>query len=93
MSGPAVRHTTSMSSTEGESQLRELLDDVVRTRSDYRRELQGRAGSTELGRSREAALRALELYATALTDRRWPIPPRMHQDLQLLRALCGHRRM
>jgi hypothetical protein len=72
--------------------LQRLLADVVRTRDDHRRELQRRAGSPELGQSREAALDALEVYVAALNERRWPIPPRMHQDLRLLRALCGHRR-
>jgi hypothetical protein len=75
-----------------EVDLKQLLSDVVRTRDEHRRELQRRAGSPELAQSREAALEALEVYVAALDDRRWPIPPRMHQDLALLRALCGHRR-
>jgi hypothetical protein len=76
-----------------DAELQQLLADVVRTRDQHRRELQGRAGSPELGQSREAALEALEVYAAALDERRWPIPPRMNQDLRLLRALCGHRRV
>jgi hypothetical protein len=75
-----------------DTDLQQLLADVVRTRDEHRRELQRRAGSPELGQSREAALEALEGYVAALNDLRWPIPPRMHQDLRLLRALCGHRR-
>ena len=75
-----------------DADLQQLLADVVRTRDEHRRELQRRAGSPELGQSREAALEALEVYVAALNDRRWPIPPRMNQDLRLLRALCGHRR-
>jgi hypothetical protein len=79
-----------MSSPEADLQL--LLADVVRTRDEHRRELQRRAGSPELAQSRELALDALESYVAALNELRWPIPPRMHQDLRLLRALCGHRR-
>jgi hypothetical protein len=75
-----------------DTDLQQLLAVVVRTRDEHRRELQRRAGSPELGQSREAALDALEDYVAALNERRWPIPPRMHQDLRLLRALCGHRR-
>jgi hypothetical protein len=75
-----------------DTDLQQLLAVVVRTRDEHRRELQRRAGSPELAQSREAALDALEDYVAALNDRRWPIPPRMHQDLRLLRALCGHRR-
>ena len=75
-----------------DSGLQQLLAEVVRTRDEHRRELQRRAGSPELGLSREAALDALEVYVAALTERRWPIPPRMNRDLQLLRALCGQRR-
>jgi len=72
-----------------DAELRLLLDNVLRTRDRHRRELQGRAGSPELSLAREAALEALEMYAAALEERSWPIPQRMHQDLQLLRALCG----
>jgi hypothetical protein len=78
-----------MSSPDDDLQL--LLADVVRTRDEHRRELQRRAGSPELGQSREAALEALENYVAALNELRWPIPPRMHQDLRLLQALCGRR--
>jgi|tagenome__1003787_1003787.scaffolds.fasta_scaffold20484695_2 hypothetical protein len=73
-----------------DAQLRQLLEDVLRTRDKHRTELQGRAGSPELSLAREAALDALEMYVAALEERRWPVPQRMHQDLQLLRALCGH---
>ena len=74
-----------------DTRLRQLWEDVVRTRDEHHKDRQGRAGSAELGQSREAALVALEEYVAALNDRRWPIPPRLHQDLRLLRALCGHR--
>ncbi len=70
--------------------LRRMLAEVIRTRDAHRRELQKRAGSPELTLAREEALGALETYTTALAERRWPVPPRMLQDLQLLRALCGH---
>ena len=68
-----------------------LLAEVVRTRGEHRVELQRRGGSPEQAVSREAALEALEAYVAALNDRSWPVPPRMHQDLRLLRALCGQR--
>jgi len=71
--------------------LQQLLAEVVRTRDEHRVELQRRGGSPEQAVSREAALEALEAYVAALHERSWPIPPRMHQDLRLLRALCGHR--
>jgi hypothetical protein len=73
-----------------EPQLRHLLADVMRTRDVHRAEQQKRAGSPELTVARQAALGALESYTAALTERRWPIPPRMLQDLRLLRAICGH---
>jgi hypothetical protein len=91
MSGPADS-PTSNGTAHPDADLQLLLAVVVRTRDEHRRELQRRAGSPELAQSREAALEALEEYVAALNDRRWPIPPRMHQDLRLLRALCGHRR-
>jgi hypothetical protein len=71
--------------------LHALLADVVRTRNEHRLELQRRGGSPEQALSREAALEALEAYVAALTARSWPVPPRMHQDLSLLRALCGRQ--
>jgi hypothetical protein len=71
-------------------ELRRLLANVLRTRDKHRTQLQGRAGSPELSLAREAALEALEEYVAVLEQRRWPVPHRMHQDLQLLRALCGH---
>ena len=71
--------------------LQQLLAEVVRTREEHRVELQRRGGSPEQAVSREAALDALEAYVAALNERSWPIPPRMHQDLRLLRALCGQR--
>jgi hypothetical protein len=91
MSGPAD-FPTNNGTAPPDADLQQLLAVVVRTRDDHRKELQRRAGSPELAQSREAALEALEEYVAALNDRRWPIPPRMHQDLRLLRALCGHRR-
>jgi hypothetical protein len=72
-------------------ELQLLLAEVVRTRDEHRVELQRRGGSPEQASSREAALEALEAYVAALNDRSWPVPPRMHQDLRLLRALCGPR--
>ena len=74
-----------------EAHLQQLLADVVRTRDEHRVELQRRGGSPEQAISREAALEALEAYVAALNERSWPVPPRMHQDLRLLRALCGQR--
>jgi hypothetical protein len=73
-----------------DAELRRLLANVLRTRDKHRTQLQGRAGSPELSLAREAALEALEEYVAVLEQRRWPVPHRMHQDLQLLRALCGH---
>jgi hypothetical protein len=73
-----------------DAELQRLLADVLRTRDLHRTQLQGRAGSPELSLAREAALESLEAYVAALELRRWPVPQRMHQDLQLLRALCGH---
>jgi hypothetical protein len=72
-----------------EDRLYQLLADVVRTRDEHRAELRRRGGSPEQAHSREAALDALEAYVAALNERSWPVPPRMHQDLRLLRALCG----
>lgn len=72
-----------------DAQLRRLLAEVLRTKARLRQELQGRAGSPELSHAREAALEALESYAAALERRSWPVPPRMHHDLCLLRGLCG----
>jgi hypothetical protein len=72
-----------------DAELRRLLANVLRTRDRHRKQLQGRAGSPELSLAREEALDALELYAAALEERCWPVPQRMHQDLRLLRALCG----
>ena len=78
-----------MNTSDADLQL--LLAEVVRTRDKHRVELQRRGGSPEQAVSREAALEALEAYVAALNDRSWPVPPRMHQDLRLLRALCGPR--
>jgi hypothetical protein len=78
-----------MNTSDADLQL--LLAEVVRTRDEHRVELQRRGGSPEQAVSREAALEALEAYVAALNDRSWPVPPRMHQDLRLLRALCGQR--
>ena len=71
--------------------LQDLMAEVVRTRHEHRLELQRRSGSPEQAISRAAALAALEAFVAALNDRSWPVPPRMHQDLNLLRALCGQR--
>ena len=78
-----------MNTSDAELQL--LLAEVVRTRDEHRVELQRRGGSPEQAISREVALEALEAYVAALNERSWPVPPRMHQDLNLLRALCGQR--
>jgi hypothetical protein len=77
--------------SHSEPQLGDLLADVMRTRDLHRQEQQKRAGSPELTVARQAALGALENYTAALTERRWPIPPRMLQDLRLLRSICGHQ--
>jgi hypothetical protein len=84
------RHPMSHPMSRPAPQLGDLLADVMRTRDVHRREQQKRAGSPELTVARQAALGALETYTAALTERRWPIPPRMLQDLRLLRAICGH---
>jgi hypothetical protein len=76
----------------GEEELRVLLEEVFRTRADQQAQ-QSRRGSNahELHAARSASLEALEGYAGALTERGWPLPPRMRNDIQLLRSLCGQR--
>jgi hypothetical protein len=73
-------------------ELRNLLQDVIRTRAEHRHELGKRFDPTLILSTREASLSALEAYVAALEERRLPIPPTMHRDLKLLRILCAEAR-
>lgn len=79
-------------STEDQPDLRALLEEVFRTRAARIEEQRQRGATAQtLLPVRRAALEALENYNVALTLRGWPTPSRMHQDIELLRSLCGVR--
>jgi len=66
-----------------------LLAEVLRTRAHHGLVLQrSRTGSPEVRGTRQAALRALEHYVSALRSRDLPVPPRLRRDLTMLRLLC-----
>lgn len=72
--------------------LQALFAEVVRTRSVQREQQRLKGARPEaLNNARWATLRALEAYVEALEERSWPVPRKIHQDLELHRALCGHR--
>lgn len=73
--------------------LSRLLNDVVAARATEK-EQQGLKGVTAnaLANARQSTLRALDDYAAALESRCFPVPPRLQQEINLHRALCGTER-
>jgi hypothetical protein len=75
------------------SELRGLLDEVVRTRaSQHVAQTLPDMTPEGLRAARRAHLRALEAYARALEGHGWPLPRKMRQDLHLQRSLCDASR-
>jgi hypothetical protein len=72
--------------------LKRLLMKVQRTRAaELKARRLGRADASFMLPARRASLRALEAYVAALDRQGWPAPPKLRQDIRLLRALCGER--
>jgi hypothetical protein len=76
----------------GTRSLQALQAELFRARSAQRATQGGKGADPEaMAVARWATLQALEDYAAALESRSWPVPRRIHQDIQLHRALCRHR--
>ena len=75
------------------AELKRLFQEVQRTRAaqlETRRPARGDAAF--MLPAREASLKALEDYVGALDRQGWPAPPKMRQEIRLLRSLCRRTR-
>jgi len=74
----------------GPGALRQLLDEVIRTRATHaERRRNGVPWMTELDARRDS-MRALEAYVSALEQQSWPVPRQIRDELRLHQTLCGH---
>ncbi len=75
-----------------EPSLADLLSEVVAARCQEEAQRRERGvRSVDLFDTRSRTLEALERYAAAITERSWPVPRSVVQDIQLHRALLRSR--
>lgn len=70
-------------------QLQRLSDEVTEAKVRHREALGGRLNAFLVEATRTEWLSALESYVSALQSCRLPIPPTLHRDMTMLRALCA----
>lgn len=66
-----------------------LFADILAARAAQRKQSAQKVNDPSAqAAARRESLRALEAYADALEQRRWPVPRQIQQDIRLHRALC-----